>query len=47
LGKPAGDAATQILYEIGVMKAAFQAQGDCWQKIADQFEKTDKDSIES
>jgi hypothetical protein len=46
LGNPARNASTQILYEAGVMKDAFQAYGECLQKVADEFRKTDQTSIE-
>jgi len=46
LEKPARQTAAQVLYETGVMKAAFRTLGDDLEKVADQFEATDQTSIE-
>jgi hypothetical protein len=47
LSGPAGGAATQILYETGAMRDAFQWHGEFLEKTAAQFVKTDQDVIET
>jgi hypothetical protein len=47
LGNPARNAATQILYETGLVRDAFLALGENLKQTAEQFERTDRNSIEA
>jgi len=47
LSGPANGAATQILYETGVMRDVFQWHGDFLENAAAQFEQTDQERVEA